>query len=223
MAEKYLEYFRRRETSEIIERMRSHAITISDAVDELRKALKSYIEGRKEECMQAIERVKALEDEADTLRRKIGVEIARSGVSPRDAEAFLELSNRIDLVGDEAKNAAMTLEMMVDLGIQMGPIAPRIYRMAETLTEEVKQLVKAVECIFKDLEVCMERIEAVGRLEHEIDIQYHEAKKELDENLGIKAILLINDILTEIESSSDLAEDASDLIDILRVRFSLPP
>ena len=44
----------------------------------------------------------------------------------------------------------------------------------------------------------------------------------LDENIGIKGILLLNDILTEIESSSDLAEDASDLIDMLRIRFSLP-
>jgi len=38
--------------------------------------------------------------------------------------------------------------------------------------------------------------------------------------IGIKTLFSFNDILMEIESSSDLAEDASD-VDMLRVRFSL--
>ncbi|HDN01958.1 MAG TPA: DUF47 family protein [Candidatus Bathyarchaeota archaeon] len=222
MAEKYIDYFKRRETAGIIGKIREHAVTISDTIHELERALKSYDKGEMDECRTAIERVKTLENEADSIRRMIGVEIARSGINSRDAEAFLALSNRVDLVGDEAKNAALTLEIIVELGIDIGQMKDKLCKMTHTLSLEVEQLVKAVNCLFEDLDFCLQRIEEVGRLEHEIDIQYHEAKKMLDENIGIKGILLLNDILTEIESSSDLAEDASDLIDMLRIRFSLP-
>ncbi len=222
MAEKYLDYFKKRETAGIIEKIHEHAVTICDAVNELKRALLSHRDGNMDDCRAAIERVKTLENEADSIRRMIGFEIARSGISSRDAEAFLTLSSRVDLVGDEAKNAALTLEIIVDLGIDIGKMKDKLCKMADTLSSEVDQLVKAVNCLFQDLDLCLERIEEVGRLEHEIDIQYHEAKKMLPENLGIKGILLLNDILAEIESSSDLAEDASDLIDMLRVRFSLP-
>jgi len=227
---KYLNYFKRKETADLIEKLKLHSLKIRDVVEELKRAIDAYRDGLLEESRSAIQRVKSLEDEADTIRRAIMLDIARSEIKAGDAEIIARLSTRVDFVGDEAKNAALTLEiilgeeqLLVEEGMSIGyKMRERLSCMVDTLVKEVRALTEAIKCLFEDLDKCYDLILEVGRLEHEIDLQYHEAKKELPVEMGIKTLFLLNDILTEIEDSSDLAEDASDVLNMLRVRFSLP-
>ena len=227
---KYLNYFKRKETADLIEKLKLHSLKIRDVVEELKRAIDAYRDGLLEESRSAIQRVKSLENEADTIRRAIMLDIARSEIKAGDAEIIARLSTRVDFVGDEAKNAALTLEiilgeeqLLVEEGMSIGhKMRERLSCMVDTLVKEVRALTEAIKCLFEDLDKCYDLILEVGRLEHEIDLQYHEAKKELPVEMGIKTLFLLNDILTEIEDSSDLAEDASDVLNMLRVRFSLP-
>ena len=227
---KYLNYFKRKETADLIEKLKLHSLKIRDVVEELKRAIDAYRDGLLEESRSAIQRVKSLENEADTIRRAIMLDIARSEIKAGDAEIIARLSTRVDFVGDEAKNAALTLEiilgqeqLLVEEGMSIGyKMRERLSCMVDTLVKEVRALTEAIKCLFEDLDKCYDLILEVGRLEHEIDLQYHEAKKELPVEMGIKTLFLLNDILTEIEDSSDLAEDASDVLNMLRVRFSMP-
>jgi len=227
---KYLDYFKRKETADLIQKLNMHGLKIRDIVEELKKAIDAYRDGLLEDSRSAIQRVKSLEEEADSIRRAIMLDIARSELKVGDAEIIARLSSSVDTVGDEAKNAALTLEiilekeeLLMEEGMSIGhKMRNRLSSMAGVLVEEVRALAEAIRCLFEDLDRCYDLILEVERLEHEIDLQYHEAKKELPVEMGIKTLFLLNDILTEIESSSDLAEDASDVIDMLRVRFSLP-
>jgi len=227
---KYLDYFKRKETADLIEKLERHAYKIRDVVEELKRAIDAYRDGLLEESRSAVQRVKTLEEEADSIRRSIMLSIARSELEVGDAEILARLSSSVDFVGDEAKNAALTLEiileeeeLLIEEGMSIGQrMRERLSSMVEVLVKEVNTLAKAISCLFKDLNGCYELILEVGRLEHEIDLQYHEAKKELPVEMGIKTLFLLNDILSEIEGSSDLAEDASDILNMLRVRFSLP-
>ena len=227
---KYLNYFKRKETADLIEKLKIHSLKIRDVVEELKRAIDAYRDGLLEESRHAVQRVKSLEEEADAIRRAIMLDVARSELKAGDAEIIARLSSSVDFVGDEAKNAALTLEiilgeeqLLMEEGMSIGhKMRERLSSMADTLVKEVGALAEAIKCLFEDLDKCYELILEVGRLEHEIDLQYHEAKKELPFEMGIKTLFLLNDILTEIEGSSDLAEDASDVLNMLRVRFSLP-
>ncbi len=227
---KYLDYFKKKETVDLIEKVEKHAFKIRDVVEELKRAIDAYRDGLLEDCRSAIQRVKALEEEADSIRRAIMLSVARSELEAGDAEIIARLSSSVDFVGDEAKNAALTLEiileeevLLMEEGMSIGQkMRERLSTMVEILLREVDALAKAISCLFKDLDECYDLILEVGRLEHEIDLQYHAAKKDLPAEMGIKALFLLNDILSEIEGSSDLAEDASDILNMLRVRFSLP-
>jgi len=227
---KYLNYFKRKETADLIEKLKIHSLKIRDVVEELKRAIDAYRDGLLEESRHAVQRVKSLEEEADAIRRAIMLDVARSELKAGDAEIIARLSSSVDFVGDEAKNAALTLEiilgeeqLLMEEGMSIGhEMRERLSSMADTLVKEVGALAEAIKCLFEDLDKCYELILEVGRLEHEIDLQYHEAKKELPFEMGIKTLFLLNDILTEIEGSSDLAEDASDVLNMLRVRFSLP-
>ena len=105
---KYLNYFKRKETADLIEKLKLHSLKIRDVVEELKRAIDAYRDGLLEESRSAIQRVKSLENEADTIRRAIMLDIARSEIKAGDAEIIARLSTRVDFVGDEAKNAALT-------------------------------------------------------------------------------------------------------------------
>ena len=227
---KYLEYFKQRETRDLIQKLDRHVLKIRDVIEELKRAIDAYKEGLLDDSRAAIQRVKSLEEEADSIRRSIMLDIARSEIAAGDAELIARLASSVDFVGDEAKNAALTLEiileeedLLMEEGIAIGyKMRERLSSMTDILVREVRTLTEAIRCLFEDLDRCYDLILEVERLEHEIDLQYHEAKKDLPVEMGIKTLFLLNDILTEIENSSDLAEDASDVLNRLRVRFSLP-
>lgn len=227
---KYLEYFKQKETRDLIQKLDRHALKIRDVIEELKRAIDAYKEGLLDDSRAAIQRVKLLEEEADSIRRSIMLDIARSEIAAGDAELIARLASSVDFVGDEAKNAALTLEiileeedLLMEEGMAIGyKMRERLSSMTDILVREVRTLTEAIRCLFEDLDRCYDLILEVERLEHEIDLQYHEAKKDLPVEMGIKTLFLLNDILTEIENSSDLAEDASDVLNRLRVRFSLP-
>ncbi len=227
---KYLDYFKQKETADLIEKLKLHSLKIRDVIEELKRAIDAYRDGLLEESRHAVQRVKSLEEEADTIRRAIMLDVARSELKAGDAEIIARLSSSVDFVGDEAKNAALTLEiilgeeqLLMEEGMSIGyKMRERLSSMADTLVKEVRALTEAIKCLFEDVDKCYNLILEVGRLEHEMDLQYHSAKKDLPVEMGIKTLFLLNDILAEIEGSSDLAEDASDILNMLRVRFSLP-
>ncbi len=227
---KYLDYFKRKETMDLIQKLDAHALKVRDTVEELKKAIDAYRDGLLDESRSAIQRVKTFEEEADGIRRSIMLDIARSELKGEDAEMIAKISSSVDIVGDEAKNAALTLEIILEkeeilmeesMSIGYG-MRKTLSLMADTLLKEVEALTKAIKWLFEDPDKCYDFILEVERLEHEIDLQYHQAKKDLPVEMGIKTLFLLNDILAEIESSSDLAEDASDILNMLRVRLSLP-
>ncbi|HDI73899.1 MAG TPA: DUF47 family protein, partial [Candidatus Korarchaeota archaeon] len=163
---KYLEYFKQKETRDLIQKLDRHALKIRDVIEELKRAIDAYKEGLLDDSRAAIQRVKLLEEEADSIRRSIMLDIARSEIAAGDAELIARLASSVDFVGDEAKNAALTLEiileeedLLMEEGMAIGyKMRERLSSMTDILVREVRTLTEAIRCLFEDLDRCYDLI-----------------------------------------------------------------
>ncbi len=222
MAERYLEYFRRSAAASVLSSIADLALRARDAADALITVLEGLRRGDWDLLERALSSVDSIERDGDRLRREILSRLSRIEVSSRDAEKLARLARRIDLITDQVKNTALTAEVVARAGGHRCPeMCDKLVEMARRVRDASGELSSAVRS-FADSEAAERGILRVERLEHEVDVLYHEAKGLLPEGASPRFVVLLNDLVNELESAADLCEDAGDVLSELLVRLSLP-
>jgi len=211
---------KRRETK-VINLLGKHTSFVVDATNELFNALKNLKENKVNAAIESIERVIHYEKEADNLDRQISAELAKGELPPKDREDLFALVRRVDFVADWAKDAAVNLKILLERNFNIEEDVLKLaLKMADLNKKCALTLRKAIDYLLSDIEKSLELVAEVERMEHEIDLIYYDAKSLLTNHPGSPgAIIILRDMLNDIERSSDLAEDASDLIKVIAIRF----
>ncbi|MGQ4834124.1 MAG: DUF47 domain-containing protein [Candidatus Asgardarchaeia archaeon] len=221
MSSQLKEWLTKRRESKIIQLLDKHISFVMDTVFETYNSLNFLIKDNKTEALSSIERALKYEKEADNLDRQISIELAKGELPPKDREDLFALTRRIDFIADWSKDAALNLKMLIEHDISISDdILSLALKMVDKNKKSVVSLREAINSLGSDVQKAMEYISEVESLEHEVDLLYYEAKKHLIHHSGSPGVIVtIRDMLNDIERSSDLAEDAGDIIKVIAIRF----
>ena len=221
MSSQLREWLAKRRESKIIQLLDKHMSFVMDTVSETYNALNNLQNNKRLDALASIERALKYEKEADNLDRQISIELAKGELPPKDREDLFALTRRIDFIADWSKDAALNLKMLLEHDISINSeILSLALTMAEKNKKSVVSLRNAINSLGSNIEKSLEYINEVEAFEHEIDLLYYEAKKHLLSHSGHPGVLIIiRDMLNDIERSSDLAEDAGDIIKVIAIRF----
>ena len=156
--------------------------------------------------LDAASEVRALEKDADELRRELRSEIFDSFSTPIDREDLFYLSRRLDEVINYVKH---TLRDAQILEVKAGPLTRE---MSAVLVEGASHLVEAVRHLPARDATCQRNARAAKNCENDITKLYPRALKAVFERDDFKEILKRQDLLQNLSHIGDRIDEAADVI-----------
>lgn len=215
-------WFEKRRQSRAIHLMQSHLALTTGAVDELVRAIRFKISDDEKNCNDSVQKVSAMEMEADKLRRDTWLELAKGDVPPTDRDDLLHLSKRVDQVADWARESGRILSVTP---IARAPEALRkiLVQMAETAQKCTWSTRKSVDALNTDLQEALRLADEVERIEEEADELYNQARAHYaslgDGRMQTGEAILLSELLEAVENISDWCENAVDHVRVIAVRL----
>jgi predicted phosphate transport protein (TIGR00153 family) len=185
-----------------------------------KEGVRSYIEKDMEAFGRHLQKVDTLEGNADKLQREIENEMITHSILPQYREEVVKLIDELDEIIDSVKSTLN--EISIELPEIPAALDKDFISLAETSASTAEELIPAARAFFKAPYTVREKLLKVYYFESETDkISLHTKKrifqemKELD--LPHKAHLRY--IIHHIESISDLAQKAADLLSGMAIKI----
>lgn len=175
------------------------------------KALNDFIHNPSKETG---ERVGAVEEEADEMRRVLIDDLNRAFITTIDREDIFSLSRAIDDVVDYAKS---TVEEMMLFNVQTDEF---LKKMAEGLLNAAKDIVCAIKNIKEHPTVCSEHLIRAKKAENFIEHRYREGLVELFKTNDVIKILKTREIYRHLSNAADRAAEAANIISDILVKIT---
>ena len=165
----------------------------------------------------AFSEIQKLEDEVDSVRRKVIKELAEIGGILTNREDFLRFVNQSNEIADFCKGIGFRLvEVMEKGGNKNSDITNGLVKLSEGMFETVTKLREITITLNYSPVKALEKAREVEAAERIVDDLFRELEiKILNSNLEIPTLLLLRDITQLLEDISDKAQDASDAACIL--------
>jgi uncharacterized protein Yka (UPF0111/DUF47 family) len=187
--------------------LHSQAEKLKEGVD----ALYAWADGLNRETRG---RVKAIEREADELRRVLIEELNQSFGTPFDREDIFSLSRAIDDVMDHADR---TVDEMEIYGVQ--PNLP-VITMIDILRKAARELSDAIRLIQKYPNIALEHATKTKACENEMETAYHQALAELFKGTDTVYMLKMREIYRHLSNAADRGDEAANLIGDIVVKMT---
>ncbi|MFA6870311.1 MAG: DUF47 family protein [Methanomethylophilus sp.] len=214
-----MEWFGKRKEDNVGSGTRNHAMAVLDTASELGLALTAMAKGDEDAAVKCTERLILSEVEADRIEDRLCADISTGELSFQEREDLIHFVRETDQVANWAKEAALHLQLIIETRSQ---VPPEIWReladMAEELTSEVRYLLAVIESMWSDSRVTVCNIDSVNDQERVIDRLYFSAIKHVHlSEMDPKAVMLVRDLISAIESAADSGKSCGDTINILLV------
>lgn len=158
------------------------------------------------------QRVEAVENEADELRRILIEALNRTFVTPFDREDIFALSRTIDDVIDYAKS---TVEEMMLFQVQTNE---HLKKMAEALYAAAQHITQAVEGLRHMPNGIQGHIIRAKKSENLMEHLYREALAELFKTSDVMAVLKLREIYRHLSNAADRGDEAADILSDILVK-----
>lgn len=220
MSKKILGWLDRRKKITTIQLVRRHLELTLGTVEELSKAIRMKASGDGELTASSVNIIADYEKEADSLRRQISLEVAKSELPPSEREDLLQFVRTIDWIADWTLEAARIL-----VSTPINKLSPElidvIYEMIDKVKESVHLVVRCVDKLSENLEDALNLAEQVERAEEEVDGLYQKARSYYP-NLNYEKInpgeaVLISQFIDAVESIADWCENTIDQIRLIAI------
>jgi predicted phosphate transport protein (TIGR00153 family) len=187
----------------------------------LQKATKSFSEGNMREAKKYIDNLYKAEEEVDTLRTDVFMELSKGAALVADyREDLLHLVKRLDTLADHTKDAARCLEMLLEADIPK-ELCDKTVIMTSKLVDTAQTLREAIEKISSNPNEAIKEAKKVEELEHAIDEEYLRTKSlfvKYGATLNCGAMVIFDDLIEFIEQAADMCADTADYIVVLSSR-----
>ncbi len=200
----------------IVEYMKQHVDLVVETVKEYVNALYLYLEGKKEASREYTKRVHKVEEEADSVKRKISLEMYKGAFMPSLRESLFVAIDFIDDVANEAETAGDLLTLTEPEVPEQ--IKENVRKMAELTVQCAERLKDGVYNLFDNIDVVFEDMKAVEHLEGEVDKYVWKTLDMVFKRLDIEKFsvkLLLREFILHLNSITNKMEDASEKIDIV--------
>ena len=212
-------WFRKRREHEALKMMQNHLALVVTAVENLERAVNAASEGNAGEMVQSIKRVEEAEIEADDVRRKLMIELARGELPPESREDLMHLVKRIDMVADWSREAGRILEI-----IPIGRVPSKLWEACKALSHGTVQcaasLRKCINRLIENPEEALKAADDVERLEEKVDELYAKARETfVSESFEETTVaILFRDLMDAVEMVADWCENSCDQARVIAVR-----
>ncbi|MCU0474251.1 MAG: DUF47 family protein [Bacteroidales bacterium] len=185
-----------------------------------REGIKSYLDKDMEAFVRHLQKVEILEGNADKLQRSIENSMITHSILPQHREEVVKLMDELDEIIDSVKSSLN--EIYTEMPEIPSSLNKDLISLAETSANAAEELIPAARAYFKAPYTVREKLLKVYYFESETDkislnIKKHifQDMKEID--LAHKAHLRY--IIHHIESISDLAQKAADLLSGMAIKI----
>jgi predicted phosphate transport protein (TIGR00153 family) len=218
---KSYDWFEQRRKTRGLELAHDQITKAFDTVTWLQKATKSFSEKNFKDAKKYIENLYKAEEEVDTLRTDVFMELSKGAALVADyREDLLHLVKRLDTLADHTKDAARCLEMLLESDVP-DELSNKTVYMTSKLVETAQTLRGSIEKISSAPSEAIREAKKVGEIEHAIDSEYLKAKGlfvKYGANMNAGALVIFDDLIEFIEQAADMCADTADYILVLSSR-----
>jgi predicted phosphate transport protein (TIGR00153 family) len=165
-----------------------------------------------------IRKIEKLEHVGDEITHRIFQEVGVTFITPFDREDIQRLASVLDDILDHIHGAAKRIEIY-----KVDPIHPAMIKLAELILQSAEQVKTAVNGLrnSRNYIKVREALVKINSLENHSDDIFDAAVARLfEEETNAIEIIKIKEILSALETATDMCEDAANVIESVIVKFS---
>ena len=165
----------------------------------------------KSEIKSTLEQIGNIEEEVESLRRKITRDVADVGGLIINRENLLNTAYTMDEIAGYITGIAFKLSNIKPATLKKNKLDQDITELIELVVDEVYKLNEIIRSLNTNSSNSIELAQDTQKIEREIDIKYRKLTiKVLDEIPDTKELLLIKDVIEGIEEIADKCQEVSD-------------
>ncbi|MDA8720228.1 DUF47 domain-containing protein [Nitrosopumilus sp.] len=184
---------------------------ILNASRELATLTDSLMKKDKKGIKNTLEQISTIEEEVESLRRKITREVADVGGLIMNRENLLNTAYTMDEIAGYITGIAFKLSNVKITTLKSSKLDKDIGELISLVVDEVYKLNEIIRSLNTNTANAIELAQETQTIERQIDIKYRDATiKLLNEVKDPKELLLIKDVIEGIEEMSDKCQRVSD-------------
>ncbi len=165
----------------------------------------------KSEIKHTIEQIVNIEDEVESLRRKITRDVADVGGLIMNRENLLNTAYTMDEIAGYITGIAFKLSNIKPVTLKTAKLDEDITELIELVVDQVYKLNEIIRSLNSDSSKSIDLAQETQKIEREIDTKYRQITiKILTEITNTKELLLIKDVVEGIEEMADKCQEVSD-------------
>ncbi|MEK0381649.1 MAG: DUF47 family protein [Nitrosopumilus sp.] len=165
----------------------------------------------KSEIKHTIEQIVNIEDEVESLRRKITRDVADVGGLIMNRENLLNTAYTMDEIAGYITGISFKLSNIKPVTLKTAKLDEDITELIELVVDQVYKLNEIIRSLNADSSKSIDLAQETQKIEREIDTKYRTITiKILTEITNLKELLLIKDVVEGIEEMADKCQEVSD-------------
>ena len=159
---------------------------------------------------ETLEQIASLEEEVETLRRKITRDVADVGGLILNRENLLNTSYTMDEIAGYITGIAFKLSSIKPATLKTSKLDKELTELIELVVDEIYKLNEIIRSLNTDSAKSIELAQDTQKIEREIDIKYRQMVMKSLDITNTKELLLVKDIIEGIEEMADKCQEVSD-------------
>ena len=204
-----------------LELFKEHRNKVKECIVNLEKVFKALYE--KGDCNTICETLIKNEAEADRLKEQLIELMFKGTFLPLTGEDRLQLIEMNDNVADAAEKTIRALKAYIPWLWDIDQnLKKEIWQLSRKVTELSEHLAKSMELLADDFKGAFDAAENVEKIRRDIRNKGYELIEQLfkQKNSDIGATLLVKETILDILNVADVAEEASDFITAIVVKYA---
>jgi len=171
----------------------------------------SIVKKNKTEIKNTLEQIVTIEDEVETLRRKITRDVADVGGLIMNRENLLNTAYTMDEIAGYITGISFKLSNVKTATLKISNLDKDITELIELVVDEVYKLNEIIRSLNTNTSNSIDLAQETQKIERDIDRKYRQITlKVLTEISNTKELLLIKDVIEGIEEMADKCQEVSD-------------
>ena len=168
------------------------------------------VKKNKVEIKDTLEQISSLEEEVETLRRKITRDVPDVGGLILNRENLLNTSYTMDEIAGYITGIAFKLSNIKPATLKSSKLDTDITELIELVVDEIYKLNEIIRSLNTDSAKSIELAQDTQKIEREVDIKYRQMVLKALEISSTKEMLLMKDTIEGIEEMADKCQEVSD-------------
>lgn len=205
----------RRRESRILKRIREHLVLVNSCIMKGKEFYRFWVNKNESAASNLYDLIHQEEKTADKIEADIVVMLSEGETPEYVRTDLLNFIKMADKVAGSVKRGSNNLLLLIKHNLP-GSINEILGIIYDLLGEEMTAFIKVFDAMFKvEYEELVRLISAVDEIESSIDEAYKKLKYEIaysTENVPAGALIILDHAIKDLEATSDLIEDCSDLL-----------